>query len=369
MSSRLEFVHLARAPGSNIRELCRRFGISPKTAYKMLNRFDEYGDDGLIDRPRSPVTVVRHASAEQEACILALHAKYPCWGGRKLVELMPPEVERVHFNTVAAILKRHGKFVLPVSSRGKPARIRFEHEAPNLLWQMDFKGHFALTSRAAGRCHPLTVIDDHSRFALCITACAQETGAAVQAQLTRTFREYGLPQRITCDNGSPWRNKKGESISRLEVWLIRLGVRVGHSRPHHPQTQGKDERFHRTLKHELLDRRGFNSLAECQRAFDKWRDLYNCIRPHESLGQRTPATRYEPSARPFPNQLPPVEYDTNEVRTVRKSGQIKYRGYEIFVGEGLAGERVALQPTAIDGQLEIIFCDREIRLVDLKKPL
>lgn len=368
MSSRLEFVTLALAPGANIRELCRRIGISPKTGYKMLARFQEQGVDGLADRSRRPLTSPGRTVAEVESYVLALHAQYPCWGARKLHGLIPDCPERPHFNTIDAILKRHGKQVLPVSNSGKPAKSRFEYAEPNQLWQMDFKGHFALTNPQAGRCHPLTVLDDHSRFALCLTACSQETGAVVQAALTVAFRRYGLPERITCDNGSPWRNKRGESISKLEVWLLRHGIRVSHSRPHHPQTQGKDERFHRTLKYELTNRFGYSSIASCQSAFDEWRDQYNIIRPHAALGQKPPISRFTPSARQFPNRLPAVEYATGKVLKVRKSGQIRYDSRDIFVGEGLAGELVALRPTAIDGQLTVYFCDKEIRVVDLRNP-
>jgi hypothetical protein len=189
----------------------------------------------------------------------------------------------------------------------------------------------------------------------------------VQPALTRVFQLYGLPERITCDNGNPWGSQGQGGLTRLEVWLIRLGVRIGHSRPMHPQTQGKDERFHRTLKRELLDRVGFNSLEACQREFDTWRDQYNLIRPHEALAQRPPVTRYTPSARPFPEKLPPVEYDSaDEVRRVRGSGMISFKRHELFIGEGLAGEDVAIRPTDLDGVFQVLFCHREVRLVALR---
>jgi transposase InsO family protein len=287
MSSRLEFVLLASAPSANIRQLCRIFGISPKTGYKLLARFHASGEAGLQDLSRRPKSSPGRTSDLVEQAVLELHVKYPYWGARKLQALLPDHVPKPHPNTIAAILRRHGKQVLPVTERSQEARIRFEHAAPNLLWQMDFKGHFPLTDARAGRCHPLTIVDDHSRFAVCLTALDRENRVGVQAALTETFRFYGLPERITCDNGAPWR---GQDVgpTKLEAWLLRLGVRVSHSRPYHPQTQGKDERFHRTLKRELLDHRGFDSISRCQHAFDEWRDQYNLIRPHESLGQKPP---------------------------------------------------------------------------------
>lgn len=366
MSSRLEFVMLAMAPGANMRALCRAYGISPKTGYKILTRFKEFGVEGLRDRSRRPHSSPRNSSAELEAEVVALHVAYPCWGARKLQALLPAELDKPHPNTIAAILRRHGRRIVPNADIAEPANKRFEHEAPNLLWQMDFKGHIALTGQRAGRCHPLTVLDDHSRFAITLTACSGETGDQVRAALTQAFHTYGLPQRITCDNGPPWGTSGHGTLSRLEVWLMRLGINVGHSRPFHPQTQGKDERFHRTLKRELLDRFGFNSIVACQSAFNGWRDQYNLIRPHEALGQRPPVSRYVASSRPFPAMLPPVEYDDgDEVRKVRRHGQLYFKGRDFFVGEGLTGEFVALRPTDEDGVFRIIFCHREISRLDL----
>lgn len=366
MSSRLEFVMLALAPGANIRLLCRAHGISPKTGYKHLARYKEFGAEGLQDHSRRPHSSPRNSSAELEAQVVALHDAYPCWGARKLQALLPAELDKPHPNTIAAILRRHGRRIVPNADITEPANKRFEHEAPNLLWQMDFKGHIALTGQRAGRCHPLTVLDDHSRFAITLTACSGETGEQVRAALTQAFHTYGLPQRITCDNGPPWGTSGYGTLSSLEVWLMRLGINVSHSRPYHPQTQGKDERFHRTLKRELLDRFGFNSIEACQSAFNGWRDQYNLIRPHEALGQRTPVSRYAVSARPFPALLPPVEYDDgDDVRKVRRHGQMHFQGRDFFVGEGLTGEFVAVRATAEDGIFKVIFCQREISRLDL----
>ena len=369
MSSRLEFVMLASAPGANVRALCRAFGVSPKTGYTWIERYKQEGPGGLGDRSRQPLSSPNRSDAQLEAQVLALHDKYPCWGGRKLAALLPDGVAKPHHNTIAAILRRNGRRLVPHVDATERTRVRFEHEAPNLLWQMDFKGHIALTDKRAGRCHPLTVLDDHSRFAVCLAACSGEDGTLVRAALTQTFRTYGLPQRITCDNGPPWGTSGHGTLSRLEIWLTRLGIRVSHSRPYHPQTQGKDERFHRTLKRELLERIGFNTIDACQSAFNGWRDQYNLIRPHEALGQQPPVSRYTPSARPFPPDLPPLEYDEgDEVRKVRRHGQLYFKGRDYFVGEGLLDELVAVRPTAEDGIFKVFFCDRELRTIDLRNP-
>lgn len=368
MSSRLEFVRLAQAPDANFSTLCTAFGISRKTGYKWLQRFAAAGVDGLADRSRRPKSSPNRSDDDIEAAIIALYLAYPCWGGRKLKALLPDGFPDVHPTTIDAILARNGCELAPSRRPGKLALGRFEHEAPNLLWQMDFKGHFALTDAAARRCHPLTVLDDHSRFNIALTACSAGTGEIVQAALTQAFRKYGLPQRITCDNGPPWGTPKRDSISTLGAWLVRLGIRLGHSTPYHPQTQGKDERFHRTLKIELLERYAFNSIDACQAGFDRWRDEYNLIRPHHALGQLPPVSRYSASGRPFPDVLPSVEYEPEDiVRKVRQSGKIKYDGDEHFIGEGLRGQPVAVRHTSDDGIVEVFYCKQKVRTLDLRK--
>ena len=188
---------------------------------------------------------------------------------------------------------------------------------------MDFKGHLPIEN---SRCHPLTILDDHSRFALGLQACSDEKTQTVQQRLSAVFRLYGLPERMTMDNGSPWGGASEHFFTPLTAWLIRLGVRVSHSRPYHPQTQGKDERFHRTLKLELLRMHTFRHLDHAQSHFDTWRNTYNLERPHESLGMQVPASRYRPSPRSFPESLPPVEYDSKDViRKVQEGGEIWFK--------------------------------------------
>ena len=194
---------------------------------------------------------------------LAVRAEHPAWGGRKirrrLQDLKHPAVPSA--STITAILHRQGRIAAAASAGHKPFE-RFERAAPNELWQMDYKGHFATR---AGRCHPLTVVDDHSRYAVGLRACGDERGGTVQAELSAIFRRYGLPERMLMDNGSPWGSDALHRHTWLTVWLLELGIAVSHGRPYHPQTQGKDERFHRTLTAEVIGRRAFADLAECQR--------------------------------------------------------------------------------------------------------
>jgi transposase InsO family protein len=368
MSLRREFVMLAREAGVNRRELCRRFGISAKTGYKWLARYAKDDEAGLVEGSRRPRRSPVHTPGQVEQAILEVRDAHPAWGARKLRAVLHEEgwSDLPSPSTVQAILRRNGR-IQPEESAKHRAFIRFEHEQPNALWQMDFKGHFALDQ---GRCHPLTVLDDHSRFNVCLKACANEQSATVQQALSETFRRYGLPERIGVDNGPPWGDSAEQRYTLLCVWLIRLGVRVSHSRPYHPQTLGKDERFHETLNRELISRRSFADLQQAQAAFDPWRECYNLKRPHEALGMRAPVVRYSPSERCFPEQLPAVQYASGElVRKVQDKGQVSYLGRVLKVSKAFRGQPVALRPSVDqDGVIEVFFCHQKIAQWDLTVP-
>lgn len=363
VSERYEFVLLANQPNANKRELCRRFGISSATAYKWLERFKSAGVAGLADRSRRPLHSPRQTSAAVEEIVLQLRRKHPAWGGRKLKQRLHDvgQQQVPSASTITAILQRQ-QMLDPIESAKHQAFVRFEHAAPNDLWQMDYKGDFVV---GRGRCYPLTILDDHSRFALGLHACPRISTAIAQSLLVTVFRRYGLPRRITCDNGPPW-GSSNSKFTKLGVWLLRLGIAVSHSRPHHPQTQGKDERFHRTLTAEVLRYLVADNLTLCQQHFDQWRDIYNTERPHESLGMKVPATRYQPSQRPYPAKLPPIEYGpTDLVRKVRGYGHIKYKGREYHIGSAFAGLPIALRFTTIEGLLDVYFCQQRIGHINL----
>lgn len=368
VSERYEFVMLATAEGANIAALCRRFGISRSKGYKWLGRFKAEGRAGLSDRSRRPKASPKRTASATEEAVASLRAKHPAWGGRKiarrLADLGHADVPAA--STVTGILRRRG-LIDPAESEKRVAFIRFEHERPNALLQMDFKGHFPLEQ---GRCHPLTLVDDHSRYCLLLRACLDEKGETVKAGLTKAFRYYGLPERMTMDNGSPWGSDREHTVTPLTLWLMRLEIRVSHSRPYHPQTQGKNERFNGTLTREVIACRNFESLEKAQAAFDAWRCVYNLERPHEALGLKTPASRYQPSARPFPEVLPPVAYAENAtVRKVQKQGWISYKGCDIKLPKALAGYPVAIEPRiAEDGVFDVRFCKTRVRSFDLNLP-
>ncbi|HET7034717.1 MAG TPA: IS481 family transposase [Thermomicrobiaceae bacterium] len=359
MSERQEFVAFARQDGANIAALCRRFGISRKTGYKWLGR--AAAAQPLADRSRRPCSSPTQTPPAMEERILALRAEHPAWGGRKLHHALAREsvVQPPAPSTITAILRRHGQLAADAPPRDF---VRFEHPAPNDLWQLDFMGHRALD---ADRVHPLTLLDDHSRFALALAACGDEQLATVKAQVTAVFRRYGLPRIILTDNGAPWA-PAGEAtgLTRLEAWWLQLGIAPWHGAPAHPQTQGKVERFHGTIAAEVFGPRPFPDLAAAQTAFDAFRATYNHTRPHEALGYAVPADRYQPSPRPFPETLPEIVYGPDdEVRVVTVHGSIQWQGRRAFVSRGLVGLPVGVRPTDADGVWHVYFCHRQVATI------
>ena len=364
VSLREEFVAFVGREEANVSLLCERFGISRKTGYKWLRRFREEGRPGLVNRSRRPDRSPKRTSEELEQAVLAIRDLHPAWGGRKIrtrLEHMGRTIVPAA-STITAILHRHER-IGPEESLKHRAFVRFERPAPNDLWQMDFKGHVAL--RRGGRCHPLTVLDDHSRFAIGLQACGNERTETVQAELMGIFRRYGLPKAMLMDNGSPWGGCGYDAFPPLAVWLLRLRIRVCHGQPHHPQTQGKDERFHRTLTVEVLRGWQFDDIPECQRRFDPWRDVYNLERPHEALGMAVPASRYRVSLQTYPELLPEIEYSAGDsVRQVHHGGFIRFKGREHPVGQSFEKFPVAVRPTSTDGLWDVYFCQQRIKQVD-----
>jgi transposase InsO family protein len=319
VSLRQELVTWAQGQAVNFRQLGRRPGIRAKTGSKWLARSRRGGAAAPADQSRRP----RHAPAQTppapEQAVPELRRQHPA-GGWRQPRARPQASGRADVpaaSTITAIPRRHSR---RGGRAGQPrASLRSEHPAPNNLWQVDFKGHFAPAD--GRRRHSLTVPDDHARFALGLRAGADERGATVQRELTALSRAYGLPLRVLLGNGSPWGARPDSPYTPLTVWRLRRGAGVSHGRPYHPQTQGQDERFHRTLKAEVLARGPAADLPAARARFAAWRGVYALQRPHEALGLQVPASRSRPSPRPFPEARPPVEYGPSDVMLrVREGG-------------------------------------------------
>ena len=363
MSPKKEFVILASQPGANISQLCLRFGVTRATGYKWLGRFRSEGESGLGEKSRRPKSSPLKLDEATERMLLAVRDERPTWGARKIKKHLENlgETGLPSQSTITEVLRRNER--LNPEKTVKKWR-RFESDEPMDLLQMDFKGHFATK---LGRCHPLTIVDDHSRYLLEVGACGNERGVTVKKRLKAVFRRYGLPRTVMTDNSSPW-GMPGhpKSLTSLSLWLIRLGIMLKRTGVRHPQTNGKIERMHRTLKAEVVQARQFGSLAECQRAFDEWRGDYNLVRPHEGIGMLRPMERFRISATPFPEKLPEIVYSPGDlIIKVNDNGQICFKGERYRIGRSLANRRVAVREV-VDGIFNVIFVRQVVLRINLR---
>ena len=361
---RASLVEEIKSGDRSISEFCREYGVSRRTAYKWLER-SELGES-MEDRSRVPLNSPNKTSPAVESVVLRARLQHPCWGGRKLKAYLERKGEAgiPTANAITAILRRNGLISKEASLAATPFK-RFERSAPNDLWQTDFKGHFAMEN--GSRCHPLTVTDDNSRFSLCISAKDGERFPGVRDSFLSLFRERGLPKAVLCDNGPPWGTSGVFGYTRFEVFLMDCGVLPIHGRPWHPQTQGKGERFHRTLKSELLKRVSIKDLPHAQRESDAFRTEYNEERPHHSLGNAVPADRYRNSDDLMPEAVKRWEYPEGcKVRRVRNHGYASFNGRDFFVSEAFGGMDVALVEAKEDGFMNIIYRNFKIATIDMR---
>lgn len=339
-SERIRFVVEAVQGEETMRALCARYGISRKTGYKWLRRWEEVGSLGALDEhSRRPHHSPWQTEAKIEDRVVALRQQYG-WGSRKLRCLLQCEGIELGRATIDRILARRGQ--IGDSKRSRPAVHRFERSRPMELVQMDFKGPYELRQ---GACLPLSLLDDHSRYALALAPLPSTHGARVQRVLEEGFECYGLPESMLVDHGTPWwSSTNGHGLTRLGVFLIRQGVRLVYSGIGHPQTQGKVERFHQTLG-VWLDHHGVpDTHRGFREALESFRREYNEVRPHEALGLETPRQRYRPSPRRYRPNPEPWEYPQgSEVRLLTGNGCFYEAGSYRFVCQALAGRRVRLE--------------------------
>lgn len=353
----MRFIVAVEEDDEPIAELCRRFGISRKTGYKWLERYELRGPAGLEDKP--PVARNHPHRLDDELADLFVKTRkdHPTWGPKKLrafVAAQQPELAVPAASTIGELLKSRGlirprRRRLRVPLHTSPLSIS---DRPNSTWGADFKGHFALGNRQ--RCHPLTISDDYSRYLLACEGMCDPMGEIVQCHFERVFREFGMPERIRTDSGAPFASKAPGGLSALSVWWIKLGITPERIEPGKPEQNGRHERMHRTLKAEATQP-PCQTMAEQQRAFDRFRHEYNDIRPHEAHGQKPPAKVYVTSARAFPESPRSPEYDAGFiVRKVDHAGRFLRRGTLHKLTRLLASEPVGLREVD-DGRWEVFY--------------
>ena len=352
MDQRYRFVMEAVKCKSRMSDLCIRYGISRKTGYKWLNRFLNEGVDGLCEQSRAPTRCPRRTPTEIEELLLKEKRRHPTWGPKKLVVILqreyglnPPAV-----STAGEILKRHG-LVKPRRRRYNayvnwPGRLT-DPKRPNHVWAADYKGWFR--TRDGRKCFPLTISDLYSRYILCLDAHPGHGHDLTLASFDRVFKQYGLPEVLRVDNGSPFAGGGLGNFSRLNVSWLRLGIDVEFIEPGHAEQNGRHERMHRTLKADTTGPPAFNRQNQQDR-FDSWRREFNEVRPHEALAQKTPASFYENSKKAYTGDVPDFVYPPwYDRRRVRSNGEIKWDGAMVFVSSGLAGTEIGLDTSCPEG--------------------
>lgn len=346
VEERAKFVLAARSGLYSMSELCERYEISRPTGYKWVGRFAAEGFEGLHDRSHAPLHPRQRTGDALCQLLLECRRAHPRWGPRKVLDYLRPRHPQLRLpapSTVGELFLREG-LVEPRPAPRRRARGGSPVcavEEPNELWTADYKGDFRLSDGT--RCYPLTVADAATRYLLGCQGLTSTSLPLAREVFERLFREYGLPEAIHTDNGSPFASSGVAGLTRLNVWWIELGITCRRSRPATPQDNPAHERMHRTLAAEVTRPPGEDAAAQ-QQKHEHFRAEYNQERPHEALGGQTPASRYRLSSRQMPERTPEPSYAGHcEVRRVRPKGTIKFKGQEIFLSEPLAGKHVALE--------------------------
>jgi|ERR1017187_2161891 transposase InsO family protein len=353
---RVQFVVLASLQEKPFAALCEEFGISRPTGYLWVSRYSASGVSGIAEQGRRPLHSPSRTVSALEQLVVETRQRYPDWGARKLKIVLDRNGVALTRSTIHRILLRYG--MVREQDRHQQAVKRFERERPNELWQMDFKG----PKNWPHRIGPLSVLDDHSRYLIALSATGKLDGSLVQAELEQAFERCGVPEAMLMDHGTPWWNWQSFSgRTHLSLWLMRQGIRLHWSGIRHPQTQGKVERFHGSLQRALDRRAGVGH--EPQSWLDAYRREYNEVRPHEALGMLTPANVWQPSPRRYNPRPPSWEYPQGAwTLKVDCQGTVDIAGRRWRIGKTLAGERVHIQPV---GQRFLVFyCATLVRELD-----
>jgi transposase InsO family protein len=358
MEQRERFVRDDRLALYTMTELCDRYDISRKTGYKWLERFDAGGRAGLSDRSRAPHQCPHRITEHVAQLICLARRQHPSWGPEKLLQWLGPrhpDIDLPAVSTAGDLLARKGLVKKRRRRRPHlhPGVVPAVTTQPNDLWTADFKGQFR--TRDGIYCYPLTIADQHTRFLMACHGLLSTKGHGVRPVFDRLFREYGLPRAIRTDNGVPFATTGIHGFSQLNVWWLRLGIQHQRILPGQPQQNGAHERMHKTLKGDAI-RPPRATLAAQQRAFNRFRGMYNTERPHKFLRGRTPGSLYRPSTRPYTGELPPIEYPGHFlVKRITNAGTFRFKKRLLFIANALKQHTIGLEEIA-DGIWSIHFC-------------
>jgi putative transposase len=346
MDQKIELIRYWKNKQVTITELSSIFGVSRKTAYKWIKRYEEEGPLGLIARPRTPFqhpNVTDNATVEK---IISAKKQYKRWGPKKILAWLTekhPEETFPAASTIGGILEKEGLVRKKVKRHKTPPYTDpfSECDKPNAVWSADFKGQFRTANRRY--CYPLTITDNYSRYLLLCKGFTRPTYKETRKWFEVVFEEYGLPDAIRTDNGTPFASLGICGLSKLSAWFIKLGIVPERIEPGHPEQNGRHERMHRELKRTTANPPEKNLKAQ-QKSFDEFSYEYNFERPHEALGQQTPVSFYQKSKRNYTPKLPEVSYEYKSIiRKVNRNGEIKCKQRAIYIGKSLIGEHIALK--------------------------
>ena len=354
---REEFIQAAKET-NNFSLLCREFGITRKTGYKWLDRAQQTGD--LSDRSHARKNINNKTSLETENLILSVRAENPGWGAKTIHKvLLNQGYENLPcIKTFNNILKRNGCISEEESLKHK-SFVRFEKDKCNEMWQTDFKGEFLMADK--NYCFPLDIIDDHSRFLIKIKPLTSTANAVIPC-FKEAFYEYGMPDSILSDNGAQFAGFR-QGYTQFEKWLMNHNILPIHGRIKHPQTQGKIERFHRTLKQELLKHNIFTDINDANIALQNWRLKYNNVRPHEALNMKCPADVYIPSGRAYIDKVNKYEYGgQHHVIKVNSWGYVRFDKWQVYLSEAMIDEHIEFRPNPLGDSF--IACYRNFKIAE-----
>lgn len=363
-SMRKEFVSRVLSHEKSKSALCREYRISRVTGDKWIKQY--LSGESMADKSKAPHRPNK-TDREVEKLIVETRQQYPAFGATKIRRILKEEgYENLPCSKTFNNIFHRNRMITKEASLAATPYVRFEKTNANEMWQGDYTGHFAMND--GNRCHPLIVVDDHSRFNLCCEACKSETFAEIKPIMIRLFTEYGQPFSFLCDNGNPWGTAQSTGFTKMEVWMMELGILTIHGKIHHPTTQGKVERFNGSFTKECLKLNEFENIYDAQKKFDEYRYVYNNIRPHHALNLDVPSKIYKRSNIEYSDKISKWEYlPESQIRKVKETGFFNYANQGYFLSEAFAGKEIAILQSEKENCINLYFRQFIIGRINIEK--